>query len=130
MPFVPKPEGGTSMKFLRSLAFAVTAWLSLATPALAAGDAAACGACAGCGGIMILIPIAFVVIGILYMVWVAKDAKSRGMDTPILWMILAVTWVGLIVYLLVRPKGKLVACPHCGEKRLENSEKCPHCGKA
>ena len=119
------------MKFVRALTAAiVTLIAALPSLAWAAGDTAACGACAGCGGIMILIPIAFVVLGIFYMVWVAKDAKSRGMDNAILWMILALTWVGLIVYLLVRPKGTFIACPHCGEKRLQASEKCPHCGKA
>jgi hypothetical protein len=119
------------MRLMRTLMTAiVTLIAALPAVAFAAGDTAACGACAGCGGIMILIPIVFVVLGIFYMVWVAKDAKSRGMENSILWMILALTWVGLIVYLLVRPKGALIACPHCGEKRLEGSEKCPHCGKA
>lgn len=119
------------MKAIRALATA-TVVLAAASPgpAFAANDAAACGACAGCGGAMMLIPIVFVVLGIFYMVWVAKDAKSRGMENPILWMLLAVTWVGLIVYLLVRPKGQLVDCKNCGGKRLETSATCPHCGKA
>ena len=97
------------MRVLRALATATVMLASaLQGPAFAANDAAGCGTCAGCGGAMILIPIIFFVIGIMYMVWVAKDAKSRGMENAILWMIFAISWVGLIVYVLVRPKGNLI----------------------
>ena len=62
--------------------------------------------------------------------WVYQDAKSRGMDNAILLTIVtAITGIlGLIIYLLMRPKGILVPCPSCAKKRLEGSAKCPHCG--
>jgi len=61
---------------------------------------------------------------------VVADAKNRGMDNAILWMILVMLSgiIGLIIYLLTRPKGNLIACPHCGNKRMQVSAKCPHCG--
>lgn len=89
-------------------------------------------ACAACGGGLVAI-IAIVVglaVAILIAVWVARDAKSRGMDNSVLWVIIVLVFglLGLVVYLLVRPKGILVQCPHCGKKRLQGSARCPHCG--
>lgn len=94
----------------------------------AAGGAAACG-CLGFFGFVI---IAFIAINIALLVWVAKDAKNRGMDNSVLWMILVMLTgiIGLIIYILVRPQGTLVPCTHCGNKRLQVSAKCPHCGNA
>jgi hypothetical protein len=64
----------------------------------------------------------------LLSVWMAKDAKSRGMD-PGLWVILA--WltgpIGLAIYLFSRSQGVLIACPNCGNNRMEASVRCPHC---
>jgi len=92
------------------------------------------GALAGCGcaSFMILIIILAVAISIALLVWVAKDAKNRGMDNAVLWMIIVffTGLIGLIVYLLVRPKGDLFLCPHCKNKRLQVLAKCPHCGNA
>ena len=104
-------------------------WAQLETPGQRAAGCAACGAL---GGIMILIPLAILALNIALLVWVAKDAKSRGMDTPVLWMIVVIltSVVGLIVYLLSRPKGDLVPCPKCNGRRLSTLAKCPHCGNA
>jgi uncharacterized membrane protein YhaH (DUF805 family) len=98
----------------------------------AADDAAAMGACAACSGIMILIPIAILALNIALLVWVAKDAKARGLDNAVLWMVVVMftSVFGLIVYLLSRPKGELVQCASCGNKRLQASAKCPQCGNA
>jgi|SRR6476620_11030646 len=92
----------------------------------------AAGAAAGliggtCGCIGGLIGLA---IWIFLVVWVYKDAKSRGMDNAVLLTIVtAITGLlGLLIYLLMRPKGNLVPCPSCQNKRLEGSAKCPHCG--
>lgn len=99
-----------------------------------AGNGAAAGAglagCAACSGIFILIPIAIIVLDIAILVWVARDAKARGMDSPVLWMLLVffTSFIGLIVYLLVRPPGNTGPCPNCQNKRLESMVKCPHCG--
>lgn len=93
-----------------------------------AGPLAACG-CLGFFGFFI---IALLALNIALLVWVARDAKNRGMDSAILWMILVMFTgiIGLIIYLLTRPQGNVIACPHCGNKRLQVSAKCPHCGNA
>ncbi len=92
-----------------------------------AGDAAA-GLIGGtCGCIFILVMLG---IWIALAIWVYKDAKSRGMDNAVLLTIVTVFTgiLGLVLYLLMRPKGNLVACPSCQKKRMEGSAKCPHCG--
>lgn len=98
-------------------------------------DAAGCAACGACGagiGVILFIFLAILAINIAILVWVARDAKARGMDSSVLWMILVMVTgpIGLVIYLYSRPKGTLVACPSCGNKRMEASAKCPHCGNA
>ncbi len=94
----------------------------------AAGAAAAC----GCFGIFGVIILAILALNIALLVWVARDAKARGMDNSVLWMVLVMLTglLGLIIYLLSRPKGDKIACPSCGNQRLQVSVKCPHCGNA
>ena len=93
--------------------------------------AGAAGALLGgtCGCIVMLVSLA---IWIFLVVFVYRDATARGMDNAILLTVVtAITGLlGLIIYLLMRPKGNLVACPSCGKKRLEGSAKCPSCGAA
>jgi hypothetical protein len=90
------------------------------------------GGLAGCGccGTFIFIPVILLALSIALLVWVARDAKSRGMDSAILWMLLVffLNLLGLVIYLLARPQGNLIACPNCGNQRLQASVKCPHCG--
>jgi Phospholipase_D-nuclease N-terminal len=97
-----------------------------------AGDAAGCAACGGCGMILIAIPIGILMLDIALLVWVARDAKSRGMDNSVLWMVLVMflSLLGLIIYILSRPKGNLIPCQSCNNKRLEASALCPYCGNA
>jgi len=108
-------------------------WLSITNAVLAQqsqpSDAEACAACGTCGGIAIAIPIAIIALTIALLVWVARDAKSRGMDSAVLWMILVMftSVIGLIIYIFSRPQGNLVRCPHCGNNRLQASARCPHC---
>jgi len=97
-------------------------------------DAAAGAACcAGFGGLMVFFIVFFVgliVLSICLLIWVAKDAKSRGVDNPVIWMILVFCTglLGLIIYLATRPGGNLVKCEHCPNKKLQYSVICPHCG--
>jgi hypothetical protein len=101
-----------------------------------AAAAASCAACGGCGVVAIMLiafaVIAGIVVNILLLVWVAKDAKSRGMDNAVVWVLLVVFTglIGLLVYILSRPAGELILCKSCGNKRLQMSAKCPHCGNA
>lgn len=91
---------------------------------------AGCGACGGLGIVMILIPLAIIALNIALLVWVARDAKARGMDSAVVWMILVMftSVLGLVIYIFSRPQGNLVRCPSCGNTRLQASAKCPHCG--
>lgn len=97
--------------------------------AAAAGTAAGAG-CLACGGGMLVLIIGSIVLSIALLVWVARDAKNRGMDNAVMWMILVffTSFIGLIIYIFSRPQGNLVECPSCKNKRLQASAKCPHCG--
>ena len=84
--------------------------------------------CLACGGFV----LALVVANIAMLVWVTRDARNRGMDGAVLWMLLVFFTgpAGLLIYVLSRPRGAVVACPRCGNKKLEASLKCLHCGNA
>ncbi len=91
-----------------------------------------CGVCGGGMVMLIAIPITIFVVNIALLVWVARDAKARGMDSAVLWMVLVMftSVIGLLIYTFSRPQGNLVQCQHCNNKRLQASAKCPHCGNA
>ena len=95
-------------------------------------DEQAAAACAACSGGFLFLIVAIIALNIAILVWVARDAKSRGMDSAAIWMILVMFTgvIGLIIYLLSRPQGNLVECANCQNKRLQASAKCPHCGNA
>ena len=97
----------------------------------AAGGAAGALACLGLSGACLFVPIGIFVLNLALMIWVVKDAKARGTGSPIGWLILVMLTgvVGLIIYFFSRPKGELVECPNCKNKRLQAMDKCPHCGK-
>ena len=95
-------------------------------------EAEACAGCAGCGGVMLFMIVVVITLNIALLVWVARDARARNMDSAALWMMLVMfaSFIGLIIYICSRPQGHLVQCPHCRNKRLQGSAKCPHCGNA
>ena len=98
-------------------------------------DAEACAGCGICGGsiaVMILIPVIVLALNIALLVWVARDAKARGMNSAVLWMILVMFTglLGLLIYIFSRPQGNVMPCPSCGNNRLQASARCPHCGNA
>jgi len=78
------------------------------------------------------------------MVWVYRDAESRGMNGA-LWALLIFVGnvIGLIIYLIVRNEndiitatnqqmqnfaGKTVACSNCSAAVMQKYDYCPHCG--
>jgi predicted amidophosphoribosyltransferase len=63
-------------------------------------------------------------------VWVVRDAKGRGVSSPIGWLILVMLTglLGLIIYFFSRPGGEVGECPNCHNKRLIAMAQCPHCG--
>lgn len=79
---------------------------------------------------MIMVPVLFFALNIALLVWVARDAKARGMDNAVLWMALVMftSVVGLAIYIFARPQGETEKCPNCGNNRLKGLAKCPYCG--
>jgi hypothetical protein len=112
-------------------ALVLTALLVSPAAALQRNEPNPIAAC-GCLGFFGVIVVGIIALNIALLIWVARDAKNRGMDNPVLWMILVMFTgiIGLVVYLFVRPPGSLVSCAHCANKRLPVSAKCPHCGNA
>lgn len=67
---------------------------------------------------------------ILIGVYVYRDANKRGMN-GVLWMLVAIlapTFIGLIIYLLVRSNYSDMNCPACGTRVTETYMVCPNCG--
>lgn len=63
-------------------------------------------------------------------VYVYRDANKRGMN-GVLWMLVAIlapTFIGLIIYLLVRSNYSDMNCPACGTRVTETYMVCPNCG--
>lgn len=97
-------------------------------------DAAACATCCGGTMLMIVVPIVLAIVmlavNVAILFWVAKDAKSRGMDGAMwIFLILFTGVLGLAIYLFSRTQGLLTQCENCGNNRLEVAVKCPHCGQ-
>jgi ABC-type phosphate transport system permease subunit len=96
-----------------------------------ANEAATAG-CAVCGGsivFIIVVAVVLIALNIALLIWVARDAKNRSMDSSVLWMFLVMFTgpIGLIIYTFSRPQGQLTQCASCNGKRLSASAKCPHC---
>lgn len=122
------------MNKLRQLMSVPFSLLLINSVVFAQRDPDPCASAAGCGvcSSFIAIPIVIFVLNIALLVWVARDAKARGMDNAVMWMILVffTSIIGLIIYIFSRPQGNLVRCNSCSNNRLEASAKCPHCGNA
>src|SRR5258708_36749217 len=116
---------------LRSVPCAIVVLSVLLRPALAQSSDAASqvAGCAMCSTFL-AIPVIIFILNIALLVWVARDAKARGMDSAVLWMILVMftSVIGLLIYIFSRPQGNLIRCPICGNNRLKATWKCPHYG--
>jgi len=110
--------------------FSLVSSIALAQRYDGSSDPAASLAGCGCCGTFIAIPIVIFALNIALLVWVARDAKARGMDSSVLWMLLVLftSFIGLIIYLFSRPQGNLIQCPNCRNQKLQAALKCPHCG--
>lgn len=72
----------------------------------------------------------FLVIPIMIGIYVYRDAASRGMNA-VLWTLISVfspTFIGLIIYLIVRADHTAMQCPKCQSPVSENYAVCPQCG--
>lgn len=77
----------------------------------------------------IIVPF-FICVPLILGIYVYRDAKSRGMNA-ILWALvagLAPTFLGFIIYLLVRGSYSNLLCAQCGERVQEAFVVCPRCG--
>ena len=94
---------------------------------------------------LILLPVAFIALWALVLIWVYRDAERRGMS-GILWLLLVLIGnvVGLLIYAIVRSERpvKLKAegggngpgttpgkCPGCGNPVATGHSFCPYCGR-
>lgn len=80
----------------------------------------------------LLIPILFIILSvpILMAVYVYRDAKARDMN-PGLWTFLVLfvpSFMGFIIYLVVRGNYSGLMCPNCGSGVEKNYSVCPKCG--
>lgn len=93
---------------------------------LAKGGAKCALASIGC----LVVPLIGFVIGIILVIWVYNDAKARGDQNAVVWLLVVLFFhlAGFVIYLVVRPKGDLLPCPSCHKGRLPTLAKCPHCG--
>lgn len=81
--------------------------------------------------ILLIIAIIIVLFPILIGIYVYRDAKSRGMDA-VLWTLIAIilpSFIGLIIYLIMRNDHILLSCPKCGGEVQEHFATCPSCGQ-
>jgi hypothetical protein len=65
-------------------------------------------------------------------VWVFLDARRLGVNSALLWALLAVfaPVVGTVIYLIARPETPVSGpCPACGATVLANYALCPQCGR-
>ena len=89
-------------------AFFIAIILSNSTAiAASSDDEKAAAGCLACGGGLLFLMIGLIVLNIVLLVWVARDARARGMDNSVVWMILVlVTGVlGLIIYFFLDRKA-------------------------
>jgi len=80
--------------------------------------------------------LALLIIWILVIIWVYRDAERRGMN-GILWALLVLigNLIGLLIYLIVRSDNALAqkagqatqACPSCQKSVASNFVFCPYC---
>lgn len=81
--------------------------------------------------IMLLFTATIIAIPVLIGIYVYRDAKSRGMDA-VLWTLVAIivpSFIGLIIYLIVRKDHIILNCPKCGGDVQEHFATCPNCGQ-
>lgn len=82
--------------------------------------------------IMVLIPVLLILllVPILIGVYVYRDARRRRMNA-VVWTLVAMlapTFIGFIIYLLVRSGYADLVCPRCGAAVAAEYVVCPQCG--
>jgi len=78
-----------------------------------------------------ILGVLFIFIPVMIGIYVYRDANTRGMNAP-LWTLIAVlapTFIGLIIYLIVRTDHSTFQCPKCNQVLEASWEICPKCGE-
>ncbi len=77
-----------------------------------------------------LLAVASLAIVIFLAIWTYRDAESKGM-MPVLWTALVVivpSFIGLIIYLVVRTDNNKITCANCNKRVNSNMKFCSNCG--
>lgn len=77
-----------------------------------------------------LVAISAIAIVVFLAVWTYRDANSRGM-MAVLWtalVILVPSFIGFIIYLVVRTDNNKITCANCNTKVNSNIKFCSNCG--
>lgn len=78
-----------------------------------------------------LLSIAGIVLTVLLCAWVYRDAKSKYMN-GVLWTLLVLlipSYIGLIIYLVVRMDNNKVVCSKCNKAVNGSNKFCSNCGE-
>ena len=110
-----------------NIIFSKAIFLFLAIPSFSAGAMIKVSAAQAL--IDLVVPYAGAALLIYLCVWVERDARARGLESSLWWMLLVIftNFLGLAIYLIARPKGNLIECPHCGKRRLGMGARCLYC---
>jgi hypothetical protein len=79
-----------------------------------------------------VVALCVLLIPILIGMDVYKDAKARNMDA-VLWTLVAIlvpSFIGLIIYLVIRTNNMGLNCPNCKKPVAPEYALCPYCGTA
>ena len=84
-----------------------------------------------CCAIYMFAVVAGLLVWLAILIWVYNDSKGRAMENPGIWVLIVFLagWIGLIIYLCMRPSGQKVLCPSCGKQSLRTIPFCPFCNK-
>jgi hypothetical protein len=84
-----------------------------------------------------LVSLILMIIWIFVIIWVYRDAESRGLN-GVLWALLVLigSVIGLLIYLIIRnenvpqspPSQTTPCCPQCSQPIGPNFTYCSHCG--
>jgi RNA polymerase subunit RPABC4/transcription elongation factor Spt4 len=83
--------------------------------------------------IEVIAGIIFIVLYFALCLWLTIDAKRRGYSSGKVVLFFIFTLVPVlniiifIIYLIIRPAGKMATCPKCGKLGLSTLRKCPNC---
>lgn len=79
---------------------------------------------------ILMISLFFFIIPIVISIFVYRDAQSRGMN-GLVWALIVIfvpSYIGLIIYFIVRENEGTYECANCHRSVKSNQDYCPNCG--